>query len=549
MRRLLLVASLFTGLYAYSQNTSPYWSLAGNSNATTASKLGTTNAINLAFFTNNVERARINTSGFVGIGTASPLSKLHVNGSTSFGASITSTNATRVMNLADPNAVMRILRVHSSFAPAVELLSRTSANGSNVAYWDLYTEPGDASFRIRDRLGGDNDRFAIKHTTGNVGVGTNNPAYKLHVIAASTAIRGETTNGYGVMGVGSSAGVYGSGTTYGVYGSGSSYGVVGSGSNYGVYGSGSTAGIYGSGTSYGVYGSSTNGAGVYGVSSYLEAVKGFSTNKQGGWFQSQNSQGLWAKTVAGDYAGVFEGKVYTYGTYVSSDAGLKADISDFSTAMDIINRLKPKTYAFRRDGKYASLNLPKGKHIGLIAQELEEVLPDLVMESSHDIYDKVPVPKALVPGEKIVEEDYGKETIRMKAVNYTELIPVLIRGIQELDSANKAKDEKIAILEEKLSDVLQHIGSSGFISSSAWMKQNTPNPVTVSTTIQFFIPNDTRAARILITNAKGQQLRVYNVSGSGTVNFAVGTLPSGTYTYSLVADGKTISTRKMVIAR
>src|SRR6476661_4002345 len=61
------------------QNTSPYWSLVGNSNATSSSKLGTTNAINLRIFTNNLERARITTSGLVGIGTTSPDSRLHVN--------------------------------------------------------------------------------------------------------------------------------------------------------------------------------------------------------------------------------------------------------------------------------------------------------------------------------------------------------------------------------------------------------------------------------------------------------------------------------------
>src|SRR5215212_4401823 len=61
------------------QNTSPFWSLAGNSNATSTSKLGTTNAINLRLLTNNAERMRITTSGLVGVGTTSPNTRLHVN--------------------------------------------------------------------------------------------------------------------------------------------------------------------------------------------------------------------------------------------------------------------------------------------------------------------------------------------------------------------------------------------------------------------------------------------------------------------------------------
>src|SRR6185503_21204658 len=70
---------LFVGTIGNAQNTSPYWSLAGNSNATSSSKLGTTNGINLRIFTNNAERIRVTTSGLVGINTTAPNSRLHIN--------------------------------------------------------------------------------------------------------------------------------------------------------------------------------------------------------------------------------------------------------------------------------------------------------------------------------------------------------------------------------------------------------------------------------------------------------------------------------------
>src|SRR5688500_10539056 len=63
-----------------SQNVSPYWSLAGNSNATTASsKLGTTNAVSLRLFTNNLERLRITDGGNLGINITTSPSRLAVN--------------------------------------------------------------------------------------------------------------------------------------------------------------------------------------------------------------------------------------------------------------------------------------------------------------------------------------------------------------------------------------------------------------------------------------------------------------------------------------
>jgi hypothetical protein len=151
------------------------WNLTGNDDASASSKLGTINAIPLNLTTNNVTRLRVQTDGKVGVGTTSPFTQFHVNGFGSFGNGITAANATRALNLADGNAVMRILRVHNSFAPAVELISRTTADGANIAYWDFYAEPSDKSFRIRDRVTGTNlDRFTIKNA-GNVGIGTTTP--------------------------------------------------------------------------------------------------------------------------------------------------------------------------------------------------------------------------------------------------------------------------------------------------------------------------------------------------------------------------------------
>src|SRR5438045_2148665 len=84
-RSFLLVTMLLLFATAINaQNTSPYWSLAGNSNATSSSKLGTTNSVDLRILTNNTERMRITTAGSVGIGTTSVNSsaKLDINSTT-----------------------------------------------------------------------------------------------------------------------------------------------------------------------------------------------------------------------------------------------------------------------------------------------------------------------------------------------------------------------------------------------------------------------------------------------------------------------------------
>ena len=76
--------------------------------------------------------------------------------------------------------------------------------------------------------------------------------------------------------------------------------------------------------------------------------------------------------------GVFVGDVYSSGTYYGSDARLKNNIKDFGNAMQIIGALQPKNYDYKKDGVYAGLNLPRGNHYGLIAQDLEKILPNLV---------------------------------------------------------------------------------------------------------------------------------------------------------------------------
>jgi flagellar biosynthesis chaperone FliJ len=89
-------------------------------------------------------------------------------------------------------------------------------------------------------------------------------------------------------------------------------------------------------------------------------------------------------------------------------------------------KLRPTSYNFRGDGEYKGLKLSRGLHYGLIAQEVEEVLPSLVKDNKHTYLES-----AEGAGPNNPEEKTEVKSMDYKSMNYTELIPVLIKAVQE----------------------------------------------------------------------------------------------------------------------
>lgn len=91
--------------------------------------------------------------------------------------------------------------------------------------------------------------------------------------------------------------------------------------------------------------------------------------------------------------------VYTVnGVNQSSDRRLKTDIQELRMGLQEIQKLRPVLYRWRNDSE-------KANHYGLIAQDVQTILPDIVKTDS-DLH-------------------------AYQSVNYNEIIPVLIKAIQE----------------------------------------------------------------------------------------------------------------------
>ena len=86
--------------------------------------------------------------------------------------------------------------------------------------------------------------------------------------------------------------------------------------------------------------------------------------------------------------------------------------------------------------------------------------------------------------------------------------------------------------------------------STAFLKQNVPNPVNNNTVISYYIPDNAGYAQIKITDAKGRLVKTFNASkGEGQINIKSSELPAGAYNYTLYIGNKTVDTKQMVLVR
>ena len=95
-------------------------------------------------------------------------------------------------------------------------------------------------------------------------------------------------------------------------------------------------------------------------------------------------------------------------------------------------------------------------------------------------------------------------------------------------------------------------GIGGTVSSSvASLSQNAPNPFVDATAVRMVIPEAVTDAMLCIYDMSGKQIRRTEIHDRGEVTVSVTAegLTAGMYLYSLIADGKLVNTRKMILTK
>ncbi len=428
--------------------------LQGGNRVTTSKSLGTISNFDLPFITNNTEKMRLNTSGYLGLGTTSPAGRLHlVNESQELGDDYVfddyGTGNQGVYLLKSRGTVASPANLANGdqigwfrFIPRYNGTIGYSAGSSFEAYYK-----GDGTTALTDlrMFTSGSERMRIGEN-GNVAIGAQswdgtNPE-KLLVDAGTTnsynviAGRG-TINNYLQLNIQnrSNGGSASSDVVASANNGTESSNFIDMGINSSQYtntslpilGGNNTAYLYATGRDFIIGNGSSSRNLVFftnGFNTTDEKMRILSTGNVGIGVTNPADKlsvaGVVAPSADNTYtlgkSGARWSAVYAAnGTIQTSDARLKTNIEPLEYGLKEVLQMQPVRYNWRDN----PLSMAK---IGLIAQEVRKLVPEVVVG------------------------DEEKETLGM---NYAELVPVLINAVKEQQQQIDGIQQRIDALQKK----------------------------------------------------------------------------------------------------
>ncbi|MEO6166217.1 MAG: tail fiber domain-containing protein [Chitinophagales bacterium] len=318
-----------------------------------------------------------------------------------------------------------------------------------------------------------------------------------------------------------------------------------------------TTGQYNTGCGQKALYTNSTGSNNTGIGNYADVSLGNLTNAM--------ALGYYATATASNQVRIGNSSVTSIGGYVSwtniSDGRFKKNIREDVPGLEFINELRPITYSLdlhklndhikpeakkgdeqgaesdekQKSDESAIANREKITYTGFIAQEVEATADKLSYDFSG-----------------VVKPANDKDTY---GLNYSEFVVPLVKAVQELSKENEDLKERLSAIEQLLG--VSESKSTGSENEKVLLQgsdiielgQNIPNPFYGKTTISYKLPNDATAS-IVFQNEQGIVLKTIALkAGKGTVDVETKDLAPGVYQYSLVVNGKTMATKKMVLTQ
>ena len=227
--------------------------------------------------------------------------------------------------------------------------------------------------------------------------------------------------------------------------------------------------------------------------------------------------------------------VYTYSTQNPSDVRLKENIKEISNALNTIKKLSGVEFDYKADAFYNSnksskeptfQGMRRKNILGFLAQDVQKVLPQVVFhDDSTDLY----------------------------SIDYTKVIPVIVEAMKEQQTIIESLQADIITLKKSSGNLKSAPVATDIIpadaKTTATLAQNAPNPFNQSTLISYYLPENVNKASLNIYDMNGVQLKTIpvNTNGEGSVTIQANEFKPGMYYYTLLADGKEIDTKRMII--
>lgn len=386
--------------------------------------------------TTSTELMRIKGSGNVGIGTLSPTERLEVNG----GIFVNGASPTNLLRFAQagfdfPTFTSRSIGTKVVLWPAMSAASTDFAIGVGLGTtW--YSVPSATSSQAHRFFGGTTELMQIRGD-GNVGIGTINPAHKLDVSGDSRIT--------GSLGIGTAPSTGDDILVSRFNSTPTSFAFAGSS----IALESGTASI--ASTKWAME-SSSGGLIIFGDQS-LSGRLWFSKNDaaiavlDNTYFAPYGNGALDLGTTSFRWNRLF----YTTGILGTSDKRLKKAITPIEYGLNEVMKLKPVSFLWNQFPE-------QGLQLGLIAQEVQDVLPEVV--------------------------NVGSDTLKTLSLNHLQLLPVLIKAAQELNakietlekenlalkgantelktavsSLKEKQQAEIALLKKQMEEVLRIVGA------------------------------------------------------------------------------------------